>query len=253
MDEKLKNMRNTPVYPYSAAYARFAGELELFRKSKQANQECGRAIDAAIDAAWDGMRLPPEAGAALMERFGPERLGYVLADTIQQRSGDARFSAKNREWARSFPMLVSTESRWELGPNSHSAKLDGLITQLRPELEQAPELAARAETLKNIPLYLNSMQYAQGHGEGTRYAASREANILCKEAIEAAIASNHDGLSSKTVERKTSWNGSAMTEHSLCWPPPSGKRIGISASAGTISNGQKLNRPLRTGMRQDRI
>ena len=193
MDEKLKNMRNTPVYPYSAAYARFAGELEQFRKSKQANQECGRAIDEAIDAAWDGMRLPPEAGAALMERFGPERLGYVLADTIQQRSGDARFSAKNREWARSFPMLVSTESRWELGPNSHSAKLDGLITQLRPELEQAPELAARAETLKNIPLYLNSMQYAQGHGEGTRYAASREANILCKEAIEAAIASNHDG------------------------------------------------------------
>ena len=193
MDENAKNMRDIPVYPYSAAYARCAGELNQFQESKKANQECGKAIDAAIDAAWDGMRLPPEAGQTLMARFGPERLGYVLADTIQQRSGDERFSQKNRQWARNFPMLVSQETRWELGPKSHSAKLDGLISQLRPELEQAPEVAARAEILKNIPLYQNPMQYAQDHGEGARYAASHEANIACKEAVEAAIASHHDG------------------------------------------------------------
>ena len=193
MDENVKNMRDIPLYPYSGAYARFAGELDQYRESRKANQECGKAIDAVFDAAWDGTRLPPEAGTALIERFGPERLGYVLADTIQQRSGDIRFSTKNREWARNYPMLVSTETRWEMGPKSHSAKLDGLITQLRPELEQVPELAARAETLKNIPLYQNSMQYAQDHGEGAQYAASHEANIACKEAVEAAIASNHDG------------------------------------------------------------
>ena len=193
MGENVKNMRDIPLYPYPAAYARFTGELDQFRESKKANQECAKAIDAVIDAAWDGMRLPPEAGPALMERFGPGRLGYVLADTIQERSEDGRFSAKNRQWAQNYPMLVSRETRWELGPNSHSAKLDGLITKLRPELEQAPEVAARAEILKNIPVYQNSMQYAQDHDEGARYAASHEANIVCKEAIEAEIASNHDG------------------------------------------------------------
>ena len=94
MDEKVKNMRDIPVYPYPAAYARFAGELDQFRESKKANQECGKAIDAVIDAAWDGLRLPPDAGPALMERFGRERLGYVLADRIQQRSGDGVFRKK---------------------------------------------------------------------------------------------------------------------------------------------------------------
>ena len=193
MDENTKNMRDIPVYPYSGAYARFAGELDQFRESKKANQECAKAIDAVFDAAWDGMRLPPEAGKALMERFGPERVGYVLADTIQQRGSDRRFSPKNREWARNFPMFVSQETRWESGPACHSAKLDGLMTQLRPELEQSPELAARAETLKAVPLYRNSMQYALDHGEGTQFAASHEANIACKEAVEAAIASDFDG------------------------------------------------------------
>ena len=193
MDEQVMNLRDIPVYPYSGLYARFAGEQEQLRESNRANRECGNAIDAAIDAAWDGMHLPPEAGAALMERFGPERLGYVLADTIQQRSNDTRFSMKNRKWAQNFPMLVSQENRWELGPKCHSAKLDGLITQLRPELEQAPELAARTEILKNIPLYQNSMQYAEGHGEAAQYAVSHEANMVCKEAIRAAIASSHDG------------------------------------------------------------
>ena len=69
MDEKAKNMWDIPVYPHSGLYARFSGELEQYRQSRQADKECRKAIDAVFDAAWDGMRLPAEAGKSLMDRW----------------------------------------------------------------------------------------------------------------------------------------------------------------------------------------
>ena len=50
----------------------------------------------------------------------------------------------------------------------------------------------RAET-RNVPLYLSSREYARDHGEAARYAASREANLLCKDAVEAAVLNYFDG------------------------------------------------------------
>ena len=188
MDEKAKNMRDIPVYPHSGLYARFSGELEQYRQSRQADKECRKAIDAVFDAAWDGMRLPAEAGKSLMDRFGAERMSAVLADTIQQRRGDGRFSQKNRDWAQSVPMLVPQDLRWDTPLKCHSAKLDGLITQLRPELEQCPMREERREMLQQIPIYQNTLQYAMEHNEAPQYAASHDANVACKEAMEAAIA-----------------------------------------------------------------
>ena len=49
-----------------------------------------------------------------------------------------------------------------------------------------------AET-RNAPLYPYSFEYARDHGESARYDASREANLLCKEAVEAAVQDYFDG------------------------------------------------------------
>ncbi|MBQ9345930.1 MAG: DUF3849 domain-containing protein [Oscillibacter sp.] len=50
-----------------------------------------------------------------------------------------------------------------------------------------------SEETRNAPLYPYSLEYARDHGESARYYASREANLLCKEAIEAAVLDYFDG------------------------------------------------------------
>lgn len=45
------------------------------------------------------------------------------------------------------------------------------------------------------PIYQQSIEYAREHGELETFIASRQANIACKEAIEAAILAGYDGIS----------------------------------------------------------
>ena len=45
--------------------------------------------------------------------------------------------------------------------------------------------------MNRTPLYKQTFAYAQEHGETAKYNASLQANIACKEAIEAAIRDNY--------------------------------------------------------------
>ena len=54
----------------------------------------------------------------------------------------------------------------------------------------------------NVPIYLYPGAYAQRHGEIEEYRASRQANIACRDAIDAAIRENFrdNVLSKKAVQ-----------------------------------------------------
>ncbi len=52
----------------------------------------------------------------------------------------------------------------------------------------------KSPPFKKILVYNDTFQYAKEHGETSLYHAFHEANIACKEAIEAAIRENHDGF-----------------------------------------------------------
>lgn len=54
-------------------------------------------------------------------------------------------------------------------------------------------LVAQQEATCTVPLYQQSGEYAREHGEIDAYRASRQANVDCKEAIEAAIRAGYDG------------------------------------------------------------
>ena len=189
MDEK--DVKEIPLYPYSGAYARAAGELEQFRASRQTNAKCRNAIDAAIKTAWDGMHLSDGTAKSILERFGAERVSYVLADTLLQSGYDGRFSRSNQTWAHSIPMMVRMEERWETPLTSHPDKINEFVSQARGELEKSPVQMPSAEILKTLPVYQNSMEYAEQHGESAQYFASHDANVACKEAINNAIAWNY--------------------------------------------------------------
>ncbi len=125
-----------PIYKGTFEQAKDAGEAAEYRMSRRVNELCTKEIDKAVTAGWDGMHIAPEAVKQVLERFGPERVSYILANTIQQKDGDERFSGANRSWAKTVPMFVPPEKRSYCTAASHSAKLDDFITVAREEMLQ---------------------------------------------------------------------------------------------------------------------
>lgn len=140
----------SPLYPHDGPYAREHGELEQYRASRKANFACKEAIEAAIRDGFDGMHLNQDAVKGVLERFGAERVSYVLANTIQQKDWDTRFSASNRSWAASVPMFEPKERRDEYTVESHPAILDGFVKLFRQEREAGREQPAREEEKPSI-------------------------------------------------------------------------------------------------------
>lgn len=152
-DSLLKDQRASacfiPLYRQSGEYAREHGELDAFRASRKANEACKEAIEAAIRDGYDGMHLNADVKGVLAE-FGPERVSYVLAVTIQSKDWDERFSRSNKTWAAAVPMVEAEERRCYV-VNSHSTLVNGFVNMARKEMDamrKQPELAAKKPSIK---------------------------------------------------------------------------------------------------------
>ena len=55
-------------------------------------------------------------------------------------------------------------------------------------------LESKREATRSIPLYQQSGEYAREHGELETFRASRQTNVACRDAIEAAITAGYDGM-----------------------------------------------------------
>ena len=127
---------DVPVYYESFAYAAENGEVDLYRISRQLNEDCRNAIEEAIADNFDGMHLADDATKSVVEQFGMERMGYILAYTLNYNNHDGRYSHSNKEWA-------DTTCKGERGNNirpdwivrSHPAVLNGFVDMYRKELE----------------------------------------------------------------------------------------------------------------------
>ena len=105
--KRMAEIRNTPVYPYPLNYAVENGELDEYRVSQNLCIACKTAIEKAItDHYADNCLNSPAAVQQVADAFGYDRMLYVLAVTIQNKSTDGRFSVSNKKWAASFPLLA---------------------------------------------------------------------------------------------------------------------------------------------------
>ncbi len=135
-----------PVYRGTYDQAKEAGELPEYRASLRVNQLCQREIEQAVTDGWDGMHVAPDAVKEVLERFGPERVSYVLANTVQQKGWDDRFSSDNTSWAKMVPMSIPPEKRTSFVVSCHPAKLDDFIMTARQEMQQMDK--ERAQSVK---------------------------------------------------------------------------------------------------------
>lgn len=103
--------QDVPMYFHSAAYASEHGETDAYWLSDQANFSCKVAIEQAISAHYGDNRLDTASAVQeVMEKFGPERMNFILANTIQHKDADGRISRDNKAWAKTIPMPEDKES-----------------------------------------------------------------------------------------------------------------------------------------------
>lgn len=126
-----------PVYMETWENAFEKKEVDAYLDSRMLNISCKNAVEQAITENYSGKYLDSNGVFAVIEKFGVERVRYVLANTLQQRSNDGRFSRQNISWAEQIkiPENITQGKNHNLDYviESHSAVLNGFVDMARAE------------------------------------------------------------------------------------------------------------------------
>ncbi len=182
-----EELRTTPIYPHSAAYAREHGELEQYRASNNVNRQCKESIEAAVREHFDGMYLSHDAAKGVIETYGMERVSMVLSNTVQLQDWDGRYSRRNKEWAKTIPNDNPETVRCGYALNSHPAVLDGFIDLVREEQQRSrtqreklePSRHSVRDKLKQeLPAHKSAAPEKTGAGAITMAKRKRDVPVL---------------------------------------------------------------------------
>ncbi len=119
-----------PLYRWSLETANHNDERDLWRESYKENCDCARAIEKIIADNYDGRRLGHNLAEQIIERYGFDRVNWVLANTVQQKKEDGRFSCENKEWAKGI-YIPRDDVRWHFTVESHPGLTDLFLDQAR--------------------------------------------------------------------------------------------------------------------------
>ena len=205
-----------PIYRETANYAYEAGELEAYRASFAANEKCRDAIEAAITSNYGDNRLDADAAVkSVLEQFSPERVRYVLANTIQQKDFDGRIPQPLKEWAKTVDVCPENASRFLVdkpNPGLTALFVDAFRQQTEPQKEAVsekteerdPEVVAwendeitsiEVKTVEVkppvVPLPEEAAQAPKAH---RLTAEEKEIKAAVMDTLKGQIAYNNDGM-----------------------------------------------------------
>jgi hypothetical protein len=148
-EEKVAETKQyIPIYKNTGIYAREHGELEQFRANENENRTCKQEIERAINENYDDNRLKKGFETALIEKFGLERMSYVLANTLQNKEWDGRFKKENKEWAKTIPIYADKDRRSNFVVDTHSVLTDAFVSRFREALKR-PQEKKEETTIEN--------------------------------------------------------------------------------------------------------
>lgn len=126
-DMEMEKQRAIPIYNGTAREAKEQGELDKFKDSAKADENCKTAIENAIARNYDGSRLNTKAAIAeVRKQFGEKRMVRVTASLIANRQPDGRISPENMKWAEK-----NATTKKVFTDRTHSGLLDIFATRLR--------------------------------------------------------------------------------------------------------------------------
>ena len=71
-------------------------DVDAYLDSRKLNLDCKKAIEEAIRENFDGLHLKQYAAKEVVERFGEERMNFVMANTIRELSMMEDFQTEQR-------------------------------------------------------------------------------------------------------------------------------------------------------------
>ncbi len=120
-----------PLYEWSLEDAIRNNERDLWRESYKENCDCARAIERAINENYHDYCLD-DCAKPVIDRYGFDRVNFVLANTVQQKKDDGRISEENKKWARSIH-IPRDDVRWQFTVESHPGLTNLFINDVRKE------------------------------------------------------------------------------------------------------------------------
>ena len=152
----LDAQRELPLYRHDAAYAREQGDLDLYRASRRANIACKEAIEASLSEHYRDNRLDRDAVPQVIEQFGYTRTLYVLANTVQQKEWDGRFSPANKTWAKTVdippnPDGFGGERNLDFVVDGHPGLVDLFLEPGAAGLSASPTADAGGDSRRGRP------------------------------------------------------------------------------------------------------
>ena len=203
-----------PVYTETADHAHASGEIDVYRLSLQANMACKDVIEQTISEYYGNNRLAAESAVtSVLERFSPERVQYVLANTIQHKDWDGRISQKAKAWAKDIPVCPE-QSVWFIVNKAHPCLTNLFIAEFMRQMDareceqeanaqpQNPEVAAW-EHDEIVSVEKTVMEVKAPTAEQPQEAAAPKHRLTPEEkqirdavmdTLKAQIAHNNDGM-----------------------------------------------------------
>lgn len=114
------------LYRFGLRTAKDEGDLERWQESHDENVRCHDFIDKIVSERYDRDHIPADSWEKPVKKFGFDRTMWVLANTIQQRNGDRRFSAYNTKWAESIYIPKGRNTDFALRAHSSIVELIAL-------------------------------------------------------------------------------------------------------------------------------
>ena len=122
------------LYLWSLAEAQKLGELDLWKESYKENCSCARDIERCIEEGYSDNHLNTDGAKAIIDKYGFNRVNWVLSNTIQRKEADGRFSQENKEWAKSL-YIPKDETGWHFEVDSHPGLTDMFVSRVRQEFQ----------------------------------------------------------------------------------------------------------------------
>lgn len=198
-----------PVYKGTLEQAMGERDVDAYLDSRKLNLDCKKAIEEAIRENFDGLHLKQDAAKEVVERFGEERMNFVMANTIRELSHDGRFSRQNKDWAEHIEVPENINRGRNLNLDyvieSHPAVLDGFIDMARAEIRMQRIEQAIGENEVTITAETRGYE-AEGHN-GTWHTVDKK-----EYAGEKFFLMEHDEFGSDVAGIIVAENGQLVAE-----------------------------------------
>ena len=150
-NEVKPSFLEVPVYRETANYAYEAGELDMYRASRDANMACKEAIEQAISDNFSNNHLSTEAAVtSVFDQFSPERVQYVLANTIQHKDHDGRIHQSLKDWAKEIEVCPDDTNSF-IVDKVNPGLVSLFVTEVNRQIEEKAREAEQADAPTSIP------------------------------------------------------------------------------------------------------